>query len=75
MNKEIIEKYQDYDEHLKKCKIYREKYQLIDNGKEIIEAYNVNLAPKFNSFKDSYINEEVKFMKLITDLDFVNRFC
>lgn len=73
MEKEIIEKYQDYDENLKKCKIYREKYQLVDNGKEIIEAYNVNLAPKFNSFKDPYINEEVKFMKLITDLDFVNQ--
>ena len=73
MNKEIIEKYQDYDENLKKCKFYREKYQLIDNGKEIIEAYNVNLAPKFNTFKDPYINEKVKFMKLITDLDFVNQ--
>lgn len=29
--------------------------------------------PNFNSYKDPYINEELKFMKLITDLDVVNQ--
>lgn len=29
--------------------------------------------PKFNLYKDPYVNEELKFMKLITDLDIVNQ--
>lgn len=63
----------EYEENLNKCKEYRKKYLLIDNGKEIVEIYNVKLNPNFNHYKDPYINENLKFMKLITDLDVVNQ--
>lgn len=63
----------DYKTNLDKCKEYRKKYLLIDNGKEIIENFNIMLIPKFNGYKDPYVNEQLKFMKLITDLDVVNQ--
>lgn len=70
MNSQIMKEYQ---ENLKKCQYYREKYLLIDSGKEIIEFYNARLMPKFNGYKDPFVNEQKKFMKLITDLDVVNQ--
>ncbi len=73
MNKEIIKIAVEYQENLNKCKEYRKKYLLIDTGKEIIENFNGNILPKFNTYKDPYINEEIKFKKLITDLDIVNQ--
>lgn len=73
MSKYMAEVIMEYQKNLNKCKEYRKKYLLIDNGKEIIENYNINLMPNFNSYKDPYINEQLKFMKLITDLDVVNQ--
>lgn len=73
MNEKIIKTVAEYQKNLNRCKKYRKKYLLIDTGKEIIENCNVNILPKFNSYKDPYINEELKFMKLITDLDVVNQ--
>ena len=73
MSKYMTEVIMEYQKNLNKCKEYRKKYLLIDNGKEIIENYNINLMPNFNSYKDPYINEQLKFMKLITDLDVVNQ--
>ena len=72
MNEKNIKTVVEYQKNLNKCKEYRKKYLLIDTGKEIIENYSPNLMPKFNSYKDPYIDEELKFMKLITDLDIVN---
>ena len=73
MSKYMAEVIMEYQKNLNKCKEYRKKYLLIDNEKEIIENYNINLMPNFNSYKDPYINEQLKFMKLITDLDVVNQ--
>lgn len=73
MKKEIEQIIKDYKNNLDKCKEYRKKYLLIDTGKEIIENFNVKLIPNFNGYKDLYVNEQLKFMKLITDLDVVNQ--
>ena len=69
-SEQIIKEYQT---NLDKCKEYRKKYLLIDNGKEIIENFNARLIPHFNGYKDPYVNETLKFLKLITDLDVVNQ--
>lgn len=73
MYKELIMTNNEYQKLLEQCKEYRKKYKLIDNGKEIIENFNANLIPNFNSYKNPYINVVLKFMKLITDLDIVNQ--
>lgn len=73
MKKEIEQIIKDYKNNLDKCKEYRKKYLLVDTGKEIIENFNVRLIPNFNGYKDPYVNEQLKFMKLITDLDVVNQ--
>lgn len=73
MEKEIEQIIKDYKINLDKCNEYRKKYLLIDTGKEIIENFNVRLIPNFNRYKDPYVNEQLKFIKLITDLDVVNQ--
>lgn len=71
-NLELIKLHYKYMKILNMQKLNREKYQLIDTGKEIIENFNISLLPNFNDYKDPYINLELKYMKLITDLDMVN---
>ena len=73
IREKVISTVIEYQENINKCKEYRKKYLLIDNGKEIIETYNINLMPNFNLYKNPYINEKLKFMMLITDLDVVNQ--
>lgn len=72
MSSEIVQVYDEYQKKLEECRNYRKKYLLIENGKEIIETFNVSLLPKFNSYEDPYVNQFLKYMKLITDLDVVN---
>ena len=75
-SKEFLENYikskEHYDTIIRKQKEDREKYNLIDTGKEIIENFNTKLLPNFNNYKDKYINVELKFFRIITTLDFVN---
>jgi len=73
METEIERIIKEYKINLDKCKEYRKKYLLIDTGKEIIENFNVALIPNFNGYKDPYVDEQLKFMRLITDLDVVNQ--
>ena len=63
----------EYLENLEKEKKDRKKYTLIETGKECIENFNVNLLPNFNDFKYPYVNLEIKYMRLITDLDTTNQ--
>lgn len=62
----------EYFENLEKEKQDRKNYTLIETGKECIENFNVNLLPNFNGFKYPYVNLEMKYMRLITDLDTTN---
>ncbi len=74
--KEILDKLKyikKYREDINLCKKYREEYILVDTGKEIIENFNCNLLPNFNGYKDPFVNQELKFIALITDLDMVNQ--
>ena len=64
METKLEQVFKDYKTNLNKCKEYRNKYLLIDNGKEIIENFNFMLIPKFNGYKDPYANEQLKFLKL-----------
>lgn len=73
MIKKTIDALAEYESNMNKCREYRKKYLLVDNGKEIIEIYNIKLMPNFNLFKNPYVNDEIKFEKLITDLDMVNQ--
>jgi len=69
---EIIRTYNKYKEILQKQKMNRLKYNLVNTGKEIIENFNTSLLPNFNNYKDPYINIQLKFKKIISDLDIVN---
>ncbi len=73
MNKKLMKIVDEYQKNLKKCKEYRKKYLLINNRKEIVESYSTKMMPNFNSYKIPYIDEKLKFRKLITDLDVVNQ--
>lgn len=70
---ELIESYNKYEKILNQQKLNRQKYNLINTGKEIIENFNISLLPNFNGYQDPYINLELKYMKLITDLDIANQ--
>lgn len=62
-----------YYEILNKQKNNRKKYTLIDTGKEIIETINAKLLPHFNGYKDPYISLNLKYIRLICDLDSTNQ--
>ena len=62
----------EYLENLEKEKQDRKNYTLIETGKECNENFNVNLLPNFNGFKYPYVNLEMKYMRLITELDTTN---
>lgn len=47
---------------------------LIDTGKNIYENFNTALLPNFNNFNYPYANLEIKYMRLICDLDITNQF-
>lgn len=50
----------------------RKKYQLINSGKEIGEAYNIKLESCLNGYNHPLINLSLKFMNMICDLDSTN---
>lgn len=68
-----IELIKRYEEILAEQKSNRQKYTLINTGKEIIENFSSNLLPNFHNYQDPYVNLEKKFIKLISDLDIVNK--
>ena len=63
---------QKYFANIEKQKQDRKNYTLIETGKEPLENFSVTLLPKFNNFKYPYVNLELKYMRLICELDTTN---
>lgn len=71
-DKDLLLTAQEYLKVLEKEKQDRKNYTLIETGKECIENFNVKLLPKFNGFEYPYVNLNLKYIRLITDLDTTN---
>lgn len=62
----------EYLKDIEKEKEDRKNYTLIETGKGSVENFNINLLPNFNGFQYPYVNLEIKYTSLITDLDITN---